>query len=474
MRIKFGFLFLSYLLVSACAGLNPVNNHNEQQTTTTENSRHIIDQLIKNAYQDNTAYEITKSLTMEVGPRLAGSDGDKAAVVWGVNKLTELGFANVYTQDVEVPKWERGETRVEITSPYQQELIATALGGSIGTNGKGLEAEVLMTDTVSTLEEIPDSDVKGKIVFFNRRMQATKDGSGYGIAGKERWEGAQAAVKKGAVALVIRPAGTSHHRFAHTGSMGSYDDDFGRIPAASLTNADADILEYAISNNSELPVILKLTMSAQHLGTDISANVIGELVGTEKPDEIILLGAHLDSWDLGTGAVDDAAGIGIITAAVNLLKQAGVKPKRTLRVVYFANEEFGLSGAKEYARVHAETVNEHIVGMESDFGAGKIWRFASKLPDELLPLKSEILFHLKQLGVEPGDNTTGGGADLGPMRDLGMPTFSFTQDGSKYFHYHHTADDTLDKVDPEELKQNVAVYAVALYFAAMTGLNRTP
>lgn len=472
MRIKLSFLFLSYLLISACAGQQHINNHNEQHSSTTANSRHVIEQLIKSAYLDNTAYEVTESLTMEVGPRLAGSDGDKASVRWAVEKLTELGFANVHTQDVEVPKWIRGETRVEITSPHQQELVATALGGSIGTNGNILEAEVLMTDTVSTLEEMPDSAVNGKIVFFNRRMQVTKDGSGYGIAGKERWAGAQTATKKGAVAVVIRPAGTSHHRFAHTGSMGSYDDDTGRIPAASLTNADADILEYAISKNSDQPVTLKLSMSAQHLGTDISANVIGELVGTENPNEIILLGAHLDSWDLGTGALDDAAGIGIITAAVNLLKQNGIKPKRTLRVVYFANEEFGLSGAKEYASVHAENVNEHIVGMESDFGAGKIWRFASKLPEELLPLKNEILSHLKQLGVEPGDNTTGGGADLGPMRDLGMPTFSFTQDGSKYFHYHHTADDTLDKVDPEELKQNVAVYAVALYFAAMFDLNR--
>ena len=426
--------------------------------------------LIKNAYQDNTAYEVTESLTMEVGPRLAGSEGDKASIIWGVNKLKALGFDNVSTQVVEVPHWVRGDTSVEISTPFKQKLVATALGGSIGTPFGGIEAEVLMTDTVETMNALADSEVSGKIVFFNRVMQAAKDGSGYGVAGRERWSGAQNAVKKGAVAVVIRPAGTSHHRFAHTGSMGKYIAADGKIPAASLTNADADILAYAINSNPTQAVTLKLAMSSKHLAPELSANVIGEIIGTEFPNEIILLGAHLDSWDLGTGALDDATGIGIITAAAKLIKDQGLKPKRTIRVVYFGNEEFGLSGATEYARLNKDNVANHIVAMESDFGAGKIWRFASKLPENMLKLKQDIYNNIQSLGVELGNNTSGGGADLGPMRQLGMPTFAFTQDGSKYFHYHHTADDTLDKVDPEELKQNVAIYSVAAYSASMADL----
>ncbi|NNM14512.1 MAG: M20/M25/M40 family metallo-hydrolase [Gammaproteobacteria bacterium] len=428
----------------------------------------LAQQLAQKALNDQIAYQLTESLTMQVGPRLAGSPGDKAAVAWGLRTLEQMGFNNVHTQTFAVPHWVRGETQVQITAPYPVELIATALGGSIGTGDSALDAEVLMTETVETLNALPDSVVQGKIVFFNRRMQATKDGSGYGVAGRERWSGAQNAVKKGALAVVIRPAGTSHHRFAHTGSMGQYDEAIGKIPAASLTNADADILAYAVQNAGDKPVKLRLKMTARYYPDEMSANVIGDIIGSEKPEEIVLLGAHLDSWDLGTGAIDDASGIGIITAAAKIIKDSGIKPKRTIRLVYFGNEEFGLSGAREYARLHKDSPEQHIVGMESDFGAGQIWRFASTLPESMLPLKEQIFKNIQSLGVEMGNNESGGGADLRPMREQGMPTYAFTQDGTKYFNYHHTADDTLDKVDIKDLQQNVAVYVVAVYLTAMS------
>lgn len=453
------------LLIHACAAIE--TSSKDIHHSTVSGLDPVAQNLIQLAFENNTAYEVTESLSMEVGPRLAGSTADKAAVAWGVKKLTELGFENVHTQTMQVPHWVRGSIKINLTSPYQINLNATALGGSVGTPPHGIDAEVVMTDTIETLNMIPDSEIAGKIVFFNRRMTAHKDGSGYSIAGKERWNGAQTAVKKGALAIVIRPAGTSHHRFAHTGSMGKYEEGFKKIPAASLSNADADILEYAFKQNPGQPINLSINMGSHYLPDETSANVIGELRGSEKPDQIILLGAHLDSWDLGTGAIDDASGIGIITAAVKLIMDAGIRPKRTLRVVFFANEEFGLSGAKEYARLNSSAVDQHVVGMESDFGAGKIWRFASKLPQEKLELKQTIFNNIESLGVEMGNNESGGGADLGPMRDLGMSTFSFTQDGSKYFHYHHTADDTLDKVDAEDLQHNVAIYAAAAYLAAM-------
>ena len=278
-----------------------------------------------------------------------------------------------------------------------------------------------------------------------------------------RTRGASAAASKGAVAVVIRSVGTDSNRIAHTGTV-TYEPAIPKIPAVALSNPDADILAWHLRD--EKTASLRIFSTARQLDPAWSANVIGEILGNKRPDEIVLLGAHLDSWDLGTGAVDDGAGVAIVTAAARLIGQLAQRPARTIRVVLFANEEFGLSGARNYGYVHRGEVDKHIVGMESDFGAGRVWRLSSQVAEDRLPAVAMIAKLLAPLGIEPGGNEATGGADLKFMREAGMPVFSLDQDGTDYFDYHHTINDTLDKIEKAALDQNVAAMAIAAYAAA--------
>ncbi len=417
--------------------------------------------LRNTAMQNSNAWGILESLTQEVGPRLAGSPGDQAAVAWAMLKMQELGFENVRAQDVTVPHWERGQLSVNITSPHPQPLVAVALGGSVGTGEEGIEAPVLMVQDLEELAKLPASQVEGTIVFLPGRMERHKDGSGYGPAVAKRGSGASIAASLGARALVIRSVGTDNNRLGHTGAM-RYDLAQPRIPAVALSNPDSDILEYQLSQGQ--PVSLRIKLSARHLDPARSANVIGEIPGNELPEEIVIIGGHLDSWDLGTGAIDDGAGVAITMEAARQILLSGKRPKRTIRVVLFANEEFGLSGAKEYARL--AQVEKHILGMEGDFGAGKVWQLASQVAPEALYKVEAMQNMLADMGVEPGSNDSGGGADISPLRKAGMPVLAPRQDGTEYFDIHHTANDTLDKVNRDELDQNVAVYTALTWFAA--------
>ena len=413
------------------------------------------------AMQNSNAWDILESLTQEVGPRLAGSPGDQAAVAWAMLKMQELGFENVRAQDVTVPHWERGQLSVQITSPHPQPLVAVALGGSVGTGEEGIEAPVLMVQNLEELAKLSASQVEGTIVFLPGRMERHKDGSGYGPAVAKRGSGASIAASLGARALVIRSVGTDNNRLGHTGAM-RYDPAQPRIPAVALSNPDSDILEYQLSQGQ--PVSLRIALSARHLDPARSANVIGEIPGSDLPDEIVIIGGHLDSWDLGTGAIDDGAGVAITMEAARQILLSGKRPKRTIRVVLFANEEFGLSGAKEYGRL--AQVEKHILGIEADFGAGKVWQLASQVAPESLYKVEAMQAMLADMGIEPGSNTAGGGADISPLRKAGMPVLSPRQDGTDYFDIHHTANDTLDKVNKDDLDQNVAVYTALTWFAA--------
>lgn len=415
------------------------------------------------ALEGTRAFDIVRSVTVEVGPRLAGSPGDRAAVAWGVRKLTELGFSNVRAEKVTVPHWERGAESGEIVSPYPQPVTLAALGGSVGTPAEGITAEVIEVATLDALAAADPAKVKGKIVFFSNRMERTKDGSGYGRAVGVRGAGATAAAKLGAVAVVIRSIGTDDNRTPHTGAM-RYQEGVEKIPAAALSNPDADLLAAQVASGK--PVTFRLKLGARHLGEAESANVIGEIPGREKPEEIVLLGCHLDSWDLGTGAIDDGAGCAIMIEAARLIGQLPTKPRRTIRVVLYANEEFGLSGARAYAQAHAGELANHILAGESDFGSGKVWRLASRVDPAALPAIGEITRLLAPLKVEQGNNETGGGADLSPLAPARVPLVSLSQDGTYYFDWHHTANDTLDKIDPKDLDQNVAAWATVAYVAA--------
>jgi len=409
------------------------------------------------------AYDIVESLTMEVGPRMAGSPGDRAAVHWAVEKLRALGLENVRTQEVEVPHWDRGTLAVTLLGDNPVPLAATSLGGSVGTGEAGIEARVVRVTGLEDLRDRDAEDLRGRIVFIDKHMERARDGRGYGETVPVRLYGAREASKLGAAAVVIRSVGTSENRAPHTGTQ-LYDLSIRRIPAIALSAPDADLLAYRIAAGAE--PVLRIHSTARQLPPTTSANVIGEIPGREAPEEIVLLGAHLDSWDLGTGALDDGAGVGIVTAAAHLIGQLDAAPRRTIRVVLFANEEFGLSGARKYRQMSDEDFASHIVGTEADFGAGRVWRISSNVAPEALDLVAGIHEVLAPLGIERGGNDAGGGADLRPLRTGGMPVFSLTQDGTYYFDYHHTANDTIDRIDREAIDQNVAAYAAFAWIAA--------
>ena len=416
------------------------------------------------AMHDTIAYDLVESLTMEVGPRSAGSAGDKAAVAWAVEKLKSLGFENVHTEEVDVPHWDRGILNANIVAPFAQSLVATSLGGSPGTPADGIEAEVVRVEGLIGLRALSNDDLGGKIVYVDHAMERAKDGAGYSTATRIRSCAHYIAAERGALATFIRSAGTSEHRVPHTGSMLNNDIP-PTIPAIALANTDADMLTYQIRSGK--PVSMRLLSTAQHHPREKSANVIGEFQGQgDLGHEVVLLGAHLDSWDLGTGAIDDGAGVAIVTAAAKLILNSGDAPRRTIRIVLFANEEFGLGGAKQYAKTHAASIEDHVIGLEADSGAGRVWRFSSQVGDDALGLVDEIHALLEPLGLERGDNKASGGADLSPMRKVGMPVLSLTHDDTYYFDYHHTPDDTLDKINREDLNQSVAAYVTVAFIAA--------
>jgi hypothetical protein len=423
------------------------------------------------ALAGNRAYDVVASLTTEVGPRLAGSPGDRAAVAWAQAKLKALGLENVRTQEVLVPQWVRGEASARIVAPFPQQLVTVALGGSVGTPEPGLEAEVVRFDDVDALKAASREQVEGKIVYLAKRTAKTRDGKGYGEAVRGRATGPSFAAALGAVGVVIRSIGTSTQRFAHTGAT-VYDISQPKIPAIAISNPDADVLDRQLASGQ--PVRLQMRVTARDLARQRSANVVGELPGTDPNAGIVVLGAHLDSWDLGHGAVDDGAGVAIVSAVAALVKEHGMKPRRTIRVVLYANEEFGLSGATEYAKQIGDESARHAAAIEADLGSGRVWRFSSRVRPEALPLMKGIAGVLKPLGVELGDNEAGGGADIGPLRKLGVPVFSLQHDATKYFEVHHTVNDTLEQVDRAELDQAVAAYAATAWLLAQSPVALGP
>ncbi|MFL6551073.1 MAG: M20/M25/M40 family metallo-hydrolase [Povalibacter sp.] len=409
------------------------------------------------------AYEHVSSLVTEVGPRSAGSAGDAAAVRWALNRLGNLHFANVRSQDVLVPRWIRGSTEASILAPFPQSLTAATLGGSVGTSEEGIEAVVVMVTSLEALNALTPDIVNGKIVYIDQRMPRTRDVSGYASTVAIRTQGPSVAAKLGAAALVIRSVGTSPDRVAHTGSL-VYRTDAPRIPAFAISNPDADLLSRQVQSGK--PVRMRLRSTARDLPPAWSANVIAEIPGTDRAAEIVLLGAHLDSWDLGHGAIDDGAGVAIVMEAARAIGELNRKPSRTIRVVLYANEEFGLSGAREYAKIVGDEISKHVVALEADLGQGPVWRIESRVTPESLPAIAQIQKVLEPLKVEAGGNEAGGGSDIRPLRDAGVPVLDLALDANSYFDVHHTANDTLTQIDRKVLDQSVAAYAVAAWMAA--------
>ncbi len=422
-----------------------------------------VQKLQQAALRGTQGYDIIESLTTEVGPRLGGSPQEAVARQWAVAKFNELGLENVHIEDFTVPKWIRGEERAEIISPFPQELKITALGGSSATPESGIEAEIAYFPTFEDLEKAPMGGLDGKIVFISGRMEKAHDGAGYGPANQKRQLGATEASKRGALAVVIRSVGTDSHRFPHTGQM-RYRDNVKPIPIGALSAPDADQLERILSRGETMR--LKLTLTPKYGGELPSGNVIGDIIGTEKPEQIILIGGHLDSWDLGTGAVDDGAGIGITAGAVQVLLESGLRPKRTIRLVAFGSEEIGLLGAFAYAKQHKDNLHNHVLASESDFGAGKVYALRTSVQGSARESLMEIQKSLEHLGVKMEAGDTSGGPDIIPLRQQGVPAIRLQQDGYDYFDLHHTPDDTFDKIDPDDVAQNVAAWATMIWMAS--------
>ena len=411
----------------------------------------------------SVALETVKSLIDEASPRLSGSAGGKAAIGWAQRAMEAAGLARVHAEPVKVPHWERGDESGELLAPYAHALSLAALGGSVGTPAAGLEAEVIEVASLDALDKLDPKDVKGKIVFFHVIMERLNDGSGYGKAVRVRSSGAIAAAKLGAVGVVIRSIGTGVNRTPHTGAM-RYDPKVPKIPAAALAIPDADLLHRVVAQGK--PVRLKLELGAKTLPEADSANVIGEVLGSSLPDEVVLLGAHLDSWDLGQGALDDGAGCAIILEAGRQIARMDPKPKRTVRIVFFANEENGLAGATAYAKAHAAEIPKHVIAFEADFGAARVVEVRYAGAEEKRPQVLTIAALLKPLGVTLSTEPAGGGADISPLQALGVPMLDLRQDGTTYFDFHHTANDTVERIEKAEIDQAAAAFAAAAYAAA--------
>ncbi|MGW8203382.1 M20/M25/M40 family metallo-hydrolase [Sphingomonas bisphenolicum] len=408
------------------------------------------------ALKDDVAFDFTEGLTTEVGPRPAGTPQEARAREWAVAKLKALGFSNVRAEPYTMPVWVRERDEARILSPFPQNLVLAALGNSGSTSDKGIEGEIVYFPSIADLDAAPATMLKGKIAFVDHGMKATQDGSSYGYFGAARRQGPSIASKKGAIAILIRSIGTDHHRVPHTGVQ-MWADGVTPIPAAALTVPDAEQLARVIARGQ--PVTVHLTLTSRMLKDQPSGNVIAEIPGSDPAAGVVVAACHLDSWDQGTGAIDDATGCGIATAAALQIAKTG-QPRRTIRVLMAGAEEVGGDGARAYYKAHG--TEKHALAIESDFGADRIWRVDFKLPQGHEALARRIAGALAPLGVGASTQEAGGGADIAPLVKAGVPVIDLQQDGTRYFDLHHTPDDTLDKVDPDQLRQNVAAWAVTL------------
>lgn len=431
-----------------------------------------MERLGNAAMKDQFALNELRHLTNNIGPRLSGSPQAQQAVEFVSTEMRALG-AEVTLEKAMVPHWVRGTETAELTSwPAQtpgttQKVVLTALGGSVATPPEGITAEVVVVDNWQELHALPAGAVKGKILLFNHRFDKELAGQGdglqaYGGGVIYRGAGPIAGASAGAVAVLVRSIGGADFRLPHTG-MTEYAPDAPRIPAAAVTAEDADLLKNLTSQG---PVKLHLTLTPQSLADAFSYNVIADWKGSEHPEQIVIVSGHLDSWDLGTGALDDGAGVAVSMEAIHLLKELGIHPKRTVRFVAWMSEEEGSEGASAYMSDSRNVVANHVGAIESDLGAdhpaGIYYSGKSELGHWLQPV-SQVL---ESIGAETLVSTPETGEDISALTQLGVPSFAPVQDSRFYFNYHHTAADTFDKVDPKHLSENAAVMAVLAYALA--------
>lgn len=439
----------------------------------TEKTLSEMKRIHRAALESDYAYRQAAYMCNNIGPRLSGSLQAARAVEYVAGEMRRLGL-KVELEDLKVPHWVRGlETGALTQYPGMaqgttQKIILTALGGSIATPPTGLNADVVVVNNFEELATLGRSKVEGKIVLFNykfdKQMAAQGyGGNAYGQAVAYRGAGAIAAARLGAVAALVRSVGSSQNRLAHTGAM-RYADDVTKIPVAAVANEDADLIAHLTAQGR---VQFRLVLTPQTLPDAVSHNVIADIKGTEFPEQVIIVSGHLDSWDLGTGAIDDAAGVAVAMQVAQLIKQLGLRPKRTIRVIAWMNEENGLVGGRTYARNQQPNLANHIAAIESDGGAGHPlgYSFSGKPEIQAFLAPASAILQASGAGLaRRTDNSPE--ADISPLFAGGVPAFGLWQDGRTYFNYHHTEADTLDKIDPRELAENAAVMAVLAYAMA--------
>src|SRR6184192_354668 len=431
-----------------------------------------LKRLQQAALTSDYAYRQVAHLSNNIGPRLTGSAQAGKAVEYVASELKTIG-CEVQLERVMVPHWVRGEeTAALVQFPGQaantkQKIVLCALGDSVPTAADGIEAEAIVVRNFDELKSLPREKVAGKIVLFNypfdKQMAAEgRGGEAYGEAVLYRADGPSAATRQGAVACLIRSVGGADYRLPHTGQT-DYANDAPKIPAGAVTAEDADLIADLVRQG---PVRMKLVLTPQTLPDVESANVIGDIKGSEHPEQVIVVSGHLDSWDLGTGAIDDGAGVAVSMEAANLIQKLHLKPKRTIRVIAWMNEENGSAGSKQYAKDHDKDWPNHFAAIETDNGADHPLGISIKAKPEVKTLLKPVAAILQESGAGMLALTEHAGADIEPMEKAGVPAFAPIQDSRFYFNYHHTAADTLDKIVPKELAENSAIVAVWAYALA--------
>ncbi len=459
-------LFLAIILLSLTL--------NAQQPAPTpllysEETISNMEKLRDAALASDYAYTRTAYMTNNIGPRLSGSRQILQAEKYVADEMRKLGL-EVRLQPVKVPHWVRGVETGELTEfpgmapGTTQKIVLTALGESVATLESGLTAEIVVVTSMAELERLGEAGVRGKIVLFNtkfdRQLAASGFGSqAYGQAVQFRGAGPAAAGRFGAVGVLVRSAGGSQNRLAHTGGT-RYQEGIKPIPAAAVSSEDADLIAHLVAEGK---TSIRLVLTPQTFPDAVNHNVIADLKGSEWPDEVVIVSGHLDSWDLGTGALDDATGVAAAMQVVYLLKQLGITPKRTIRVIAYANEENGLRGGNGYLEAERSNLAKQFAAIESDLGAshpvGILFAGKPQIAQYLAPISQVLRAHGSALTQQQG----GVGADIGPLTQQGVPSFAPWFNTQTYFNYHHTAADTLDKVNPRELSEVGSLMVVLAY-----------
>ena len=419
------------------------------------------------ALHDTTAYDYIESLSVDVGERLAGSEATPRATAWALFRLASLGFTNVHTEPFQITAWLRGPEEAEIVAPHPQKLAIIGLGGSVPTPPEGIEAEIVVFHTYADLLAAPIGSLTGRIAVVTQPMPRAQDGSGYGALNPARRQGPSEAARRGAVGYLMRSLATGLSREPHTGALNYATDNTPKIPAAALSTIDAELIDHLSARGQPIRIRLKLTSTTQPATV---YTVEGEFRGTEHPGQIVQLGGHLDSWDPGTGSIDDGAGMAIAVAAARLAASQN-PPKRTLRVALFGAEEMDFA-RKAFADAHMAEKDRIVVIGESDIGADAAWKVALPAGSHDAPQMQTYAAVIAPLSVMVSpDPSRGSGDDTVDLVRAGVPAFSVSQDASRYFDWHHSSEDTLDKVDPDQLAQAVATWAAFAYIAANSDVD---